>query len=126
MEKAIIKNTQSTIKRLGDTATRSVDHARVLMYWHIGKRIFEEEQYGHERAVYRERLIPYILEQLLPDFGSAYSIRNLNHYRQFYRAFPIVIALRSQLSWTHYRTQAYSDECANRKRIFPTVNSINL
>ena len=26
-----------------ETAIRAVDFQRVLMYWHIGKRIFEEE-----------------------------------------------------------------------------------
>jgi hypothetical protein len=28
----------------------------------------------------------------------------LNFFRQFYREFPIVNALRSQFNWTHYRT----------------------
>lgn len=26
------------------------------------------------------------------------------HYRQFYRTFPITSALRTQFSWTHYKT----------------------
>ena len=35
-----------------DNAIRAVDHQRTLMYWHIGKRIFEEEQEGKDRADY--------------------------------------------------------------------------
>lgn len=41
-------------------------------------------------------------QKLQPEFGSGFSYRQINWYRQFYRTFPIVNALRSQLSWTHY------------------------
>ena len=84
-------------------AIRSVDFHRTVMYWKIGERIFNEEQHGKERADYGNYLIKYLSEQLQPEFGSGFSIRNLNWYRQFYKTFPIVNALRSQLSWTHYR-----------------------
>jgi predicted nuclease of restriction endonuclease-like (RecB) superfamily len=73
------------------------------MYWHIGERIFNEEQQGKDRADYGNYLIKYLSEQLQPEFGSGFSYRNLHWYRQFYRTFPIVNSLRSQLSWTHYR-----------------------
>ncbi len=43
-------------------------------------------------------------ETLQPQFGSGFSYRQLNWYRQFYRSFPIVSALRTQFSWTHYKT----------------------
>jgi len=75
----------------------------VLMYWHIGQRIFLEEQGGKDRADYGKFLIKTISEQLQPEFGSGYSYRQLNWYRQFYRTFPIVSAVRTQLSWTHYK-----------------------
>ena len=41
--------------------------------------------------------------ELQPEFGTGFSSRNLNLFRQFYSAFPTVHALRAQLSWTHYR-----------------------
>ena len=86
-----------------ETAIRAVDFQRVLMYWHIGKRIFEEEQQGQDRADYGAYLIKELAQQLVPKFGGAFSSRQLHWYRQFYRTFPIVNALRSQLSWTQYR-----------------------
>ena len=67
------------------------------MSWHIGKRIFEEEQDEKDRADYGTFLIKYLSEQLRPEFGSGFT------YRQFYRTFPIVTALRTQLSWTQYK-----------------------
>lgn len=86
-----------------ENAVRSIEHHRTLMYWYIGERIFNEEQAGKERAEYRQYLIKCLSEQLQPEFGGGFSARNLNWYRQFYRTFPNVNALRSQLSWTHYR-----------------------
>ena len=81
-----------------------MDTERVLMYWQIGKVIFEEEQKGKERAGYGDFLIRSLAEQLQPEFGSGFSYRQLNLFRQFYRVFPIVNALRAQFNWTHYRT----------------------
>ncbi|WP_317126095.1 PDDEXK nuclease domain-containing protein [Flavobacterium caseinilyticum] len=69
----------------------------------MGQRIFEEEQDGKDRADYGEYLTKYISQQLEPEFGSGFSKRQIELFRQFYRSFPIANALRSQLSWTHYK-----------------------
>lgn len=86
-----------------ERAIRSVDTERMLMYWNIGRKIFEEEQQGKERAGYGDYLIKFLSQELQPIFGSGFSIRQLNWYRQFYRTFPIVSAVRTQLCWTHYK-----------------------
>lgn len=96
------------------TAIRAVDFQRVLMYWHIGKQIFEEEQQGQDRADYGAYLIKALAQQLVPEFGSAFSSRQLNWYRQFYRAFPIASALRTQLNWTQYRMLLRLDDADKR------------
>ena len=103
LNQSIISDIKSIIAQLKDRAIRAVDHQRTLMYWHIGKRIFEEEQEGKDRADYGKYLIKYLSEQLQPEFGSGFSARQLNWYRQFFRTFPIVSALRTQLSWTQYK-----------------------
>ncbi|MGO1245737.1 MAG: DUF1016 N-terminal domain-containing protein [Sphingobacterium sp.] len=69
-----------------------------MMYWHIGKRIFEEEQEGKERADYGTFLIRNLSEQLQPEFGSGFSTRQINLYRQFYRTFSNVHTLYAHLS----------------------------
>ncbi|MCW9717896.1 PDDEXK nuclease domain-containing protein [Avibacterium sp. 21-599] len=99
----IITDIKQIIAQSRENAVRAVDFQRVQMYWHIGKRIFEEEQQGQARADYGTYLIKYLAKQLEPEFGNTFSYRNLNWYRQFYRTFPIVNALRSQLNWTQYR-----------------------
>ena len=103
LNQSIISDIKSIIAQSRDRAIRAVDHQRTLMYWHIGKRIFEEEQEGKDRADYGKYLIKYLSEQLQPEFGSGFSARQLNWYRQFFRTFPSVSALRTQLSWTQYK-----------------------
>jgi len=103
INKTLVEEVKSIILQSREQAIRAVDHTRVLMYWNIGKRIFEEEQEGKERASYGTFLIKSLSEALQPEFGSGFSYRQLNWYRQFYRQFPIVSAVRTQLSWSHYK-----------------------
>ncbi len=103
LKKELIDQIRFIIASAKDKAMRSVDTERVLMYWQIGRVILEEEQCGRERAGYGEFLIKSLANIFEHQFGSTFSYRQLNLFRQFYRTFPIVNALRSQFSWTHYR-----------------------
>ena len=103
LNQSIISDIKSIITQSRDRAIRAVDHQRTLMYWHIGKRIFEEEQEGKDRADYGKYLIKYLSEQLQPEFGSGFSVRQINLYRQFYRTFENVHTLYAQLSWSQYK-----------------------
>ncbi|SHL13881.1 Predicted nuclease of restriction endonuclease-like (RecB) superfamily, DUF1016 family [Chitinophaga jiangningensis] len=103
INQTFISDIKTIITDSREMAIRAVDHQRTLMYWHIGKRIFEEEQKGKERADYGVYLIKYLSEQLQPEYGSGYSVRQINLYRQFYRMFPIVHTLCAQLSWSQYK-----------------------
>jgi predicted nuclease of restriction endonuclease-like (RecB) superfamily len=100
---SFVEDIKSIIEQAKENAIRSVDYQRVLMYWNIGRRILEEEQEGKERADYGSYLIKNLSEELQPQFGSGFSLRQLERYRQFYRTFPIASALRTQLSWTQYK-----------------------
>ncbi len=103
LHQPLLSNIKSIIAQSREQAVRAVDHTRVLMYWHIGEQIFEEEQQGKDRADYGKYLIRLLAEQLEPEFGSGFSKRQLELMRQLYRTFPIANAVRSQLSWTHYK-----------------------
>ena len=93
------------------------------MYWHMGKRIFEEEQQGKERADYGTYLIKNLAKQLEPEYGSGFSYRQLAFCRQFYRLYPIVNALRSQLNWTQYRMLIQIED--PDKRMYYELESVN-
>ena len=95
------------IKQIIDSAranaVRSVDLCRVQMYWNIGKRIFEKEQQGKERADYGSYLIKNLSKRITPDYGSGFSVRQLEMCRQFYRTYPIANTACSQLNWSQYK-----------------------
>lgn len=103
LNKNLIQQIESIISNAKEKAIRSVDFERVMMYWQIGKVIFEEEQQSKDRAEYGKYLIKSISDVFQPKFGSGFSVRQLERNRQFYRTFPIANAVRSQLNWTHYR-----------------------
>ena len=74
----------------------------VEAYWNIGKSIIEE-QGGNEKAEYGTGLLKELSKQMTQDFGKGFTVANLKNMRQFYLTFPNGYALRSELSWTHYR-----------------------
>ena len=124
MRGSIERNLYQNIKIVLDTARTkaytAVNFAMVEAYWHIGKLI--NESIGNdERAEYGTGVIQNLSKRLTKDFGKGFDKTNLGRMRQFYLQFPIVDALRQQLSWTHYRLilkveneaarQFYLDEC---------------
>ncbi len=99
----ILQDIKTIIAQSREQAVRAVDFQRVLMYWHIGERIFVAEQGEQDRAEYGRYLIRELAKQLEPEYGSGFSTRQLERCRQFYRLFPIASALRTELNWTQYK-----------------------
>jgi len=98
-----LTDVKQIIDQARHNAVRSVDFCRVEMYWHIGQRIFEEEQQGKERADYGTYLIKNLARTLEPEYGSGFSVRQLERSRQFYKLYPIASTLRTQLNWSQYK-----------------------
>ena len=84
-------------------AYRSNNSILLTMYWQIGKLIVEDEQGGKQTAGYGKALLKNLSKQLTLEFGKGFDERNLNNIRAFFVAFPIWNAVRTELSWTHYR-----------------------
>lgn len=105
-----------------EKAIRAVDHQRVLLYWSIGKRIFEEVQGGEARAEYGKSIIKNLSSELEPVYGSGYGVRQLELMRQFYRIFPIANTLYSQLNWSQYKLLIRLED--NVKREFYIAESV--
>ena len=101
--KEFVNEIRGIIDQARNHAARSVDQARVVMYWNIGKRIFEKEQQGKERADYGAFLLETLSKNLAPVYGSGFSVRQLEICRKFYRTYPIANTLWSQLNWSQYK-----------------------
>ena len=97
MEKNELKHDMATDKLVSDIrniieqgrkqAYAAANQVAVLTYWHIGRRIVEEEQHGESRAAYGSKLIPALASRLSVEYGSGYGKRNLAYYRKFYLEF---------------------------------------
>ena len=119
----LYQDARQIIEDARKNAIRSVDFNRVLMYWNLGQRIFEEEQQGKKRADYGTYLTKELSRRLVPEDGSGFSIRQLELCRQFYRTYPIANTLRSQLNWSQYRMLIQIDD--PDKREYYELESVN-
>jgi predicted nuclease of restriction endonuclease-like (RecB) superfamily len=95
-------------------ALHAVDMVQVQTCWEVGRHIVEFEQGGQTRAEYGTRLLPQLAENLTREFGKGFDERNLRNMRAFFLAFPNWNALRSNLSWTHYRLLLRVDDARAR------------
>ena len=77
---------------------QTVNTAMVQTYWHIGRMIVEDEQGGQKRAAYGKQVLPELAKRLTQEFGSGFSAPSLWNYRQFYLCFPILSAVRRELT----------------------------
>ncbi len=101
---ALLADLRAIIAAGRGRAAAAVNTEIVATYWHIGERLVREEQGGLERAAYGEQVLARVGRTLGGEFGRAFGRRNLYFMRQFYLTYSKVNALRTQLTWTHYRT----------------------
>jgi len=104
--KSLLDDVRAILRSARQHSWKAVNTFMVQAYWNIGRRIVQEEQQGKERADYGKALIRNLARSLGEEFGKGVSVANLKNFRQFYLTFPDIeksYALRSQLTWTHWR-----------------------
>ena len=99
----IYSEIKETLLLSRNQAYSAVNFAMVQAYWQIGRIIVEHEQNGNARAGYGKSVLQELSSRLTKDFGKGFSVRTLQQMKKFYVTFPNTNALRSQLTWTHYR-----------------------
>lgn len=102
-EDSLFQSVKEIITQSREKVFRIANSTLLLTYWQIGKLIVEDEQKGKERAEYGKYTLRNLSMKLTLEFGKGFDYTNLSNMRKFYMAFPIIDALRQQLSWTHYR-----------------------
>lgn len=99
----LFQSVKEIIQESRQRVYRMVNAALLETYWKIGQLIVEDEQQGNSKAVYGKATLKNLANELTLEFGKGFDERNLNNMRAFYKSFPIWNALRTELSWTHYR-----------------------
>lgn len=102
MDRAFYSEIKKILTNARDKVYQTANFTMVEAYWQIGKSIVKEQN-GEERAEYGTGLLKELSKQMTQDFGRGFTVANLKNMRQFYLTFPNGYALRSELSWTHYR-----------------------
>ncbi|VEN72696.1 conserved hypothetical protein [Candidatus Desulfarcum epimagneticum] len=92
----LLKEIKGLLEKGLHEAYKVVDNLKVQTYWQIGERIAREELKNQDRADYGKFLINSLAVDL--------SIHKRDLYRcvKFYKTYPIVTTLSSQLSWWNY------------------------
>ncbi|MFV0449756.1 MAG: DUF1016 N-terminal domain-containing protein [Vibrio sp.] len=103
-EHNLLSDIKQVIEQARNQVKQTVNAAMVHAYWQIGRLIVEDEQQGQTRAEYGKAQLKQLSQVLSQDFGKGFDVGNLRNMRQFYLSFPKHYAVRSELSWTHYRT----------------------
>lgn len=94
----LVGELKSIIARGQFKAYKAVDNIKVQTYWQLGGWIVWEELKHKDRADYGK----YLIDNLIIDLGI--GRRLLYEIVKLYRVYPIMHAVRAQLSWTHYRS----------------------
>jgi len=112
-----VHDVREILRQARGKAYAAANFIMVEAYWKIGRRIVQEEQGGKNRADYGAFLICNLARELGEEFGHGVSVANLKNFRQFYLTFPDFeksYALRSQLTWTHWRMVMRVDDPSAR------------
>ena len=113
IDASIYKGIRDTLAQARTKVFTTINFAMVEAYWDIGRQI--EEAVG-ERAEYGKGLLKFLSNQLTSEFGKGFTVANLRNMRQFNQTFSNRYALRSELTWTHYRLLMRVDD--NNRRDF--------
>jgi predicted nuclease of restriction endonuclease-like (RecB) superfamily len=122
MEDQLFITIKEIVLKSRERVFRMINSVLLETYWQIGKIIVEVEQKGESKAVYGKGTLKKLSNQLTLEFGKGFDERNLNNMRAFYSSFPIWNALRTELSWTHYRILSRLD--TENKRTFYLEQSV--
>ena len=120
---AFYNDIRNIIINAQEKAVKGVEVERMMMYWHLGERIFVEEQRGQDRAEYGAYLIQNLSKELEAEFGSGFSARQLERARKFYRLYPAITSLKLGLNWFQYRLLTSIDD--DYKREYYELEAVN-
>lgn len=109
---SLLKDIRLMIEETRSAVATTVNAGLTMLYWNIGKRINEEILKG-KRAGYGEEIVSTLSRQLIQEYGSGFSTKNLRHMVRFFESFPdqqIVSTLWRQLGWSHFKEIIYLEK----------------
>ena len=102
-DKVLIEKVRTLIEAAKYEVAVTVNSAMTLLYWEIGTYI-NSYILDNKRAEYGKQIVVSLSRQLLQEYGTNFSEKNLRRMMQFAEKYPdkgIVVSLIRQLTWTH-------------------------
>jgi len=117
------------LKEARKSVVKTVNKTMVYTYFEIGRIIVEEEQQGKGRAAYGKQILKGLSQRLSKEFGTGFSITNIQQMRNFYLIYQKQQTLSAnseneiqqtasanfKLSWSHYLKLMRVDDENERK-----------
>ena len=103
-EASLLSDLRSLIQSARQRIATVVCSTQTLLYWHVGRRLLNENLQGG-RAAYGKQILVTVSRELTTEFGQAFTLRALYRAIQFYQCFAdeeIVSTLSTQLNWSHF------------------------
>ena len=100
----LLQDLRSMVDDARRHVAREVGSTLAMLYWQIGHRI-QKDILENKRADYGKEIVVTVSRQLIAEFGSGFSEKNLWRMIQFSEVFPekqIVVTLSRELSWSHF------------------------
>lgn len=107
------------------TIARGVDLLQVHTNYEIGRRIFEQEQHGADRAECGKELLNELAARLTAEFGAGFSRTNLVSMRQFYVTYPDRVSRIVQTPSGQFKVGAIPQMLSGEVPIFPIVQTLS-
>ncbi len=95
----------------------SVNASMSMLYWQIGEQI-KIEVLQNSKAEYGKQIVQTLSAQLMQEYGSGFSKRNIFNMIRFAEIFPdeqIIRVLSKELSWSHLCLIIYIDDPLKRE-----------
>jgi len=102
--KGLLSDLRHLIAEARQDVARQVNSTLVMLYWRVGTRI-RQDVLEEKRAEYGGQIVSAVSTQLVEEFGTGFSEKNLRRMILFAEAFPderIVVTLSRQLGWSHF------------------------
>ena len=99
VDPSLLDNIRDIVIQGREKIEYTINHTMVQSYWQVGRLLVEYEQQEKKTL----GLIKELSKQLTSEFGKGFEERNLRNMRAFYQTYGEWNAVRSELSWTHYR-----------------------
>ncbi|CAN5376094.1 hypothetical protein BH09BAC5_BH09BAC5_22550 [soil metagenome] len=79
----LFTSVKDILRQAQSTAYKTVNSVMVVVYWHVGRLIVEDEQQGKRKAEYGKAILQDLSNRLNKEFKSGYSVQSLWNMRQF-------------------------------------------